>query len=121
MNCPGCGSSEVRASRRTRWSDFLHRARGQDAYRCRNCRLRFFASGSAGQSAENVIPASERHRSKPLPSSRMRRRFKRRLVVIAIFAVAFLLFLLFLRYLITERTPPQDSSVAISPLVSCSS
>jgi preprotein translocase subunit SecG len=51
----------------------------------------------------------------------MRRRFKRRLVVIAIFAVAFLLFLLFLRYLITERTPPQDSSVAISPLVSCSS
>jgi multidrug efflux pump subunit AcrB len=46
-----------------------------------------------------------------LLSTRSKKRLARRLVVVSIFALAFAAFWLFLRYLTTERTPSQDSSV----------
>jgi len=51
-------------------------------------------------------------------STRSKKRLIRRLIVITIFAVAFLLFLLFLRYLTSEKSPSQDSGAVSSPLAS---
>lgn len=117
MTCPGCGSSEVRASKSTRWSDFLQRARSREAFRCRKCRQRFFASIST----ESVVPVPEHavqskhtHRPAKLISSRAKKRLIKRLIMISIFAVAFILFLFFLRYLTTERMPASDSQTSFS-------
>jgi hypothetical protein len=48
-------------------------------------------------------------------SSRSKQRLVRRLIVIAIFAVAFIIFWYFLRYLTSEPSSPRDSSLT-SPL-----
>ena len=42
-------------------------------------------------------------------SSRTKKRLIKQLIMITIFAAAFILFLFFLRYLTTERMPPSDS------------
>jgi len=120
MICPACGSSEIRTSRHTRWSDFFQRVRGREAFRCRTCRLRFFASQSTKSGPEQVVQSKHIHRPQKLMSTRSKKRFVRRLVVILIFAVAFVIFLFFLRYLITERMPASDSGAVSSPLT-CSS
>jgi hypothetical protein len=115
MTCPDCGSSEVRASRSTRWNDFFQRVHGREPFRCRKCRLRFFASDSPGSGSEPVAQSGRNHRPTKLLSSRTKKRLIRRLVVISIFAVAFILFLFFLRYLTTERMPSSDSGAVSSP------
>jgi multidrug efflux pump subunit AcrB len=50
-------------------------------------------------------------------STRSKKRLVRLLVVIGIFAVAFVIFLFFLRYLTTERMPASDSGAISSHLV----
>jgi hypothetical protein len=117
MTCPECGSSEVRASRSTRWSDIFQRVRGREAFRCRKCRLRFFASSSTVSVApvtEQVVRSKRTRRPTRHTSSRTKQRLIKRLVVISIFAVAFILFLFFLRYLTTERMPASDSGTTSS-------
>ena len=45
-------------------------------------------------------------------STRSKKRLIRRLVVISIFALAFIVFWFFLRYLTTEKSPSQDSGAS---------
>ena len=119
MICPGCSSSEIRSSRTTRWKDIFQRVRGREALRCRDCRLRFFASESSVSAPKQAVESSRTRRLTPLLSPRARKRLARRLIVLAIFAVALLIFLFFLRYLTTERSPSEDSR-AVSSHLTCS-
>lgn len=50
-------------------------------------------------------------------STRSKNRLVRRLIVILIFAVAFVIFWYFLRYLTSEPSPPRDSGATSSPAV----
>ena len=118
MTCPKCGSSDIRASRRARWSDVFHRVRGRETFRCRSCWKRFYASDSTESGLENVDKSKHTHRPAKLMSTRSKKRLVRRLVVISIFAVAFLLFWFFLRYLTTEKNPSQDSGAVSYTLTS---
>jgi multidrug efflux pump subunit AcrB len=121
MTCPKCGSCEVRTSKSARWSDIFQRVRGREAFRCRKCRQRFFASISTGYVvpvAEHVVQSTRTHRPTKHISTRRKQRLVKRLVVILIFAVAFILFLFFLRYLTTERMPPSDSETTFSHVTS---
>jgi len=47
-------------------------------------------------------------------SDRSKKRLVRRLIVILIFATAFIIFIFFLRYITTERMPASDSSAVRS-------
>ena len=114
MTCPECGSSEIRASRSTRWSDVFQRVRGREAFRCRKCRQRFFASVSPQSGPERAVQSSRAHRPTKLMSTRSKKRLVRRLVVILIFVVAFVIFWYFLRYLTSEPSPPRDSGATSS-------
>jgi hypothetical protein len=119
MTCPKCGSSDIRASRRTRWSDVFQWVRGRETFRCRTCRQRFFASDSTEPGPQQVVQSNHSHRPAKLMSTRSKKRLVRRLVVISIFAVAFIVFWLFLRYLTTEKSSSQDSG-AVSSHLTCS-
>ena len=114
MICPECGSSEVRSSRRSRWNDIFQRIRGREAFRCRKCRQRFFASVSTESGPEQAVQPKRTHRPAKLMSDRSKKRLVRRLIVNLIFAVAFIIFIFFLRYITTERMPASDSSAARS-------
>ena len=109
--CPSCGSTEVRVSKTSRWSDVFHLTGGRAAFRCRNCRERYFAK----EAAEPAVSASSRpvssERSRPRMSSAAKRRLRRRLVIIAIFALAFAIFGFFLRYILREPSAPAESSL----------
>jgi len=114
MTCPKCGSADIRASRSDRWSDIFHRFRGRDTYRCRNCRMRFYASESAQPGPKQADQSKPTHRHPKLISTRKKKRLIRRLIVISIFALAFIMFWFFLRYLTTEKSPAQDSGTVSS-------
>jgi hypothetical protein len=116
MTCPECGSSEVRASSSTRWNDFLQRVRGREAFRCRKCRLRFFASPSSDSGSKPTEQSTDIRRPNKLMSTRSKKRLVRRLIAVVIFAAAFALFWFFLRYLTTERMPTTDSGAVNSSL-----
>jgi type VI protein secretion system component VasF len=116
MTCPECGSSEVRASRSTRWNDFFQRVRGREAFRCRKCRQRFFASPSSESGSKPTAQSTHTHRPNKLMSTRSKKRLVRQLIVAVIFAVAFALFLFFLRYLTTDRMPTTDYGAGKSSL-----
>jgi len=88
MNCPSCGSSEVRSSKRFRWSDTILRAIGREPIRCRNCRERFYVSRSAALKSGNPFVK----RPKQLMSARTRGRILRRIILVAVFTLAFMLF-----------------------------
>jgi len=111
MICPKCSSTEIRVSKHPHWDDFLQRIRGREGYRCRKCRFRFFASPSSELDPVPVHQSTHTSRPKILISTRARKRLVKRLVVISIFAVAFIVFWFFLRYITTERMPGSDSSV----------
>ncbi len=117
MTCPECGSSEIRASRSIRWSDVFQRVRGREAFRCRKCRQRFFASVSPESGPGRAVQSKQTRRPSKLMSIRSKNRLVRRLILILIFAVAFVIFLFFLRYLTTERIPAPDSGATSSPAV----
>jgi hypothetical protein len=115
MVCPQCGSAEIRDSRSTHWNDIFHRVRGLEAFRCRKCRQRFYASTTSESVPKQVVQAKNSHRPKKLMSERSKKRLVRRLVVVTIFAAAFIIFWFFLRYLTTERMPASDSGAVNSP------
>lgn len=119
MTCPECGSTNIRTSRRSHWTDTFQNLRGQKAYRCRQCRLRFYAPESTDQSADSIGQSKRmrRHRSSQRLSTRTKQRIVRRIILWGIFAVAFIVFLFFLRYIVTEHAPVQDSG-EITPVAS---
>jgi len=114
MTCPECGSSEIRVSRSTQWSDVFHRVLGREAFRCRKCRHRFFASDSPESNPERAVQSKQTHGPTKLMSTRAKNRLVRRVIVILIFAVAFVIFWYFLRYLTREPSPPGDSGATSS-------
>ncbi len=106
MICPNCGSSEIRVSRSIRWSDVFRQMWGSEAFRCRDCQMRFYAPLPSASSSESRLLFSSSGRPNRLFKIHKRRSVIRRLVVIAIFTVAFALFLCFLYYL--SRAPAQS-------------
>lgn len=105
MNCPKCGSPEVRTSRRTGSMDRIQSLRGQTAYRCRQCRYRFYAAASA-----DAVTSRSSMRPRKLLSSRRRKRVVRSLIALIIFAFSFYIFWMFLRYETTEKPAAPSSS-----------
>ena len=110
MNCPKCGSVEVRPSTRARWFD-PYFAFGRQRFRCRDCRRSFYARENAGLPVvgDSRTPKppkrSQEHRHRLLS-----KRNQRRLLEALIFAVMLALFILFLRYLTSEPTPANPVS-----------
>lgn len=103
MNCPKCGSAEVRRSHHHKTRDLLESPFGRIAYRCRKCRNRFYADNDG-------TPVQHRPRSRNSGPKRGTRRLRRWMVEAAIFAIMLLLFLVFLRYVTREPSPsPQGS------------
>ena len=47
MDCPKCGSDDIRVSHHAHKKDVFHHLCGQEAYRCRKCRHRFYGPKSA--------------------------------------------------------------------------
>jgi hypothetical protein len=106
MICPHCSSTEVRHSHSSRWDDFLHCAYGRQAFRCRVCRQRFFASPGAQVRAKPFKhPGRKNHRRKPI-DPRKKKRLIRRLIWVGVVVTMFLLFGAFLHYLTLGPTQP---------------
>lgn len=106
ITCPVCGSAEVRLSRSKRRTDVFRWLRGRrEPFRCRNCRRRFFASLSTIETKKRAVKPASRRRSKRYLSRRTKKRMIRTLIMVCVFAGAFILFLIFLRYMMTERQP----------------
>jgi hypothetical protein len=115
MNCPHCGSVDVRSSRRERWTDRFERLFGKVAFRCRSCRKRFFAPESAN--GDRQANANKRRHSKsPYTIARERQRILRRIFALVIFAIAFLLFWFMLQIAVSK--PPSSGLVPIAPAAS---
>ena len=111
MICPGCGSTEVRKSRRSRWGDLFPRIRGRQAFRCRSCRARFHGAAEAAPAASRSRSGGlfRGHRHGP---GRGSKRLRRRVLEIAIFLLMLVVFYLFLRYLTRETIPAGESGLA---------
>jgi len=106
MTCPKCGSDNVRSSHHSRWTDWLHRLRSQRAWRCRECRLRFYATGDGDNHSEGRKRRAGKRGSK---------RLKRMLVQTIIGVILLLLFYVFLRYLTREPSVNSDSGQLATP------
>ena len=118
MTCPACGSSEIRVSHYACWRDYFERMCGQEAYRCRSCRVRFYASKSALSSEAHSASLKSSRRKDPRLRASAKKRFIRRLIMAVIFGTAFIIFWYFLRYLTAEPHPASDTSgIGVAPLV----
>jgi hypothetical protein len=102
MTCPRCGSSEIRASKTTRWTDVFHLVRGREAVRCRKCGLRFFAAGLAAATMRPAGAARGAYRPTKPMSPQGKKLHLSQLTMVSIFALAAIIFWLFLRYLTAE-------------------
>lgn len=98
-------------SQQPRWSDAFQRIRGQQPYRCRKCRLRFYAPDLSDLNVSPVAQPHSVHRSALHTRARNRRRTVRRLITIAIFTLMFAIFWFYLRYITADRTPADNSGV----------
>ena len=108
MTCPICGSSDVRQSSNPHWGDVFQRVLGKDAFRCRGCRTRFYAS-SKGSNSKQVVPPAPSKRSRRFLKASARKRLARMAVTFLIFAVAFGLFWVVLRYFMAAKNPTDDT------------
>jgi hypothetical protein len=115
--CPSCGSTEVRVSKTSRWSDVFHLIVGREAFRCRNCRQRFFARQAEDPAVSPSSRQGSNQRSRPRMSTTAKRRLQQRLLIIFIFALALTIFGFFLRYILREPSPPSDSGLFNTPMV----
>ena len=110
MNCPKCDSSEIRRSSRIKWSDPFHFVLGQHAFRCRKCRVRFYA---VSKTTPDDAPAAKRMPRKRFHISELRRNLKHIrpwMWEAAIFGFMLLIFLVFLRYLTREPSAGPEGS-----------
>lgn len=58
--CPNCRSTDTRPSSYKKWEDLLHLF--EEAWRCRNCRLRFYARESLTGSSASMSRPRHTHR-----------------------------------------------------------
>ena len=113
MTCPKCDSAEIRPSKHAHRGDTFKRALGLEPLRCRRCGHRFFTSLTTDAVPESPPASKRRSRPKKLIRTRTKKRLVRQLVVISIFALAFVVFWLFLRYLTTDHVPPSYSGAIL--------
>jgi len=116
MICPNCSSSEIRRSQRSSWTDIIQHLRGQDAFRCRKCRNRFYAPRAAVTDPVSVKP-SRRRRSGGKTS------LKKRLQLIGTVALVILACVVTLLWIIqmaigSRPAPPFDPKDAVAEFAS---
>ncbi len=117
MNCPECGSADVRISRHAHAMDVVQRLLGRRAFRCRECRLRFYALKSEASKLEASRRWSRFHRRPTWRENHEgQSHLRRTLGLLAIFVLAFIIFLIFLRYLATERNPSDEAPASLLPV-----
>ena len=115
MTCPQCTSSDIRRSRDSSWKDLLPSLLGQQAFRCRKCRHRFYAVASAQLAANDPNQPGRRIQPDPIGKRRKVRRFFRRVIQLAVLVVMFSLFGFFLRYITSDHVPKSDAQDMGSP------
>jgi transposase-like protein len=100
MNCPKCGSDDIRVSHHAHKMDVIHHMRGEEAYRCRACRHRFYDSKSA------AVGMKKSHRPvRFLRVPQSRKRFERRerlpyqIMTVTLLAIALSIFWFLLRFI----------------------
>ena len=103
MTCPKCGSENIRPSRHRKWSDLFRATTGREAFRCRRCHERFYATGS--ESATVILQRRFRKRGS--------KRVQRLLLQAVIGVVLLLIFYVFLHYLTREPSPANDSGALL--------
>jgi hypothetical protein len=116
MICPNCGSSEIRRSQRSSWADIVQQFRGQDAFRCRKCRNRFYSPRNAVADPVSVKP-SRRRRSRSKTSLKKRLQLAGTLVLVIAASVLTLLWVIQM-VVGTKPVPPFDPKDAVSEFAS---
>ena len=106
LNCPQCGSTELRRSHHHKWFDRFYSPLHRQPLRCRKCRLRFY-----GPEVSAAVDAASK-RSHKRENKRGKRRLRHWMVEATIFTVLLLLFFMFLKYLTREPpASPEGSSL----------
>jgi hypothetical protein len=105
--CRWCGGTNTRLSRRKRWADVMRGFLVQKAWRCRDCRKRFYL-GTLAQSEvpPPAIPSRSTSQRKHRHSFRLSAAKRRRTLEMLVFAGMLVLFFLFLHYLAQEQSSP---------------
>lgn len=67
MACPDCGSLRTRKARRLRRQDWTRKLAGGEAWRCRDCRRRFYLRPDG-----EVIAGLRKSADRPSPAARLR-------------------------------------------------
>jgi hypothetical protein len=116
MICPNCASSEIRRSQRSSWADVVQQFRGQDAFRCRKCRNRFYAPRAAVTDPTSVRP-SRRRRSGGKTSLKKRLKFIGTFGLVIVASVVILLWVVQM-FIGTKPAPPFDPKDAIADFAS---
>jgi hypothetical protein len=116
MICPNCASSEIRRSQRSSWTDVVQQFRGQDAFRCRKCRNRFYAPRAAVTDPKSVKP-SRRRRSGGKASLKKRLKFIATLSLVICAGVVIILGLIQWGFG-TKPAPPFDPKDAVAEFAS---
>lgn len=115
MNCPLCSSSNIRRSSSSDWMDVLPKLRGREAFRCRKCRHRFFATPSGHTAANDSDRPRRKIQRDQLSKLRTKRRLFRRAIAFGVIVVTFSLFGLFLHYITADHVPKEGAQDMGSP------
>ena len=110
MTCPQCTSSDIRRSSNPSWKDVLPSLLGQQPYRCRKCRHRFFARPSTQLAANG-----RKNQADPISKKRKMRRLFRTVLAFAVVVLMFSLFGFFLRYITADHAPKGDEPDMVLP------
>ncbi len=116
MKCTFCTSTDIRPSHRHKWTDTFQGLLGRQAYRCRQCRRRFYGPRTADL-AGSMRRHSVRYRIRRQLDVRYRKQLIRKLIAAGVFVLMLVVFWIFLRYIIAYRPPTDDSSWNQAPLV----
>jgi len=115
MICPHCTNANVRRSQSSRWSDFLHSSGDRQAFRCRACRQRFFASPTSATPAYAARqPARKHHRHKSI-ETRKKRRVLRSMITVGVFLLMFAAFGFLLYYFTLGHAPASNQPDSMAP------
>ncbi len=115
MNCPECGSADIRVSRHWHAMDVVERLLGRRACRCRECHQRFYARKSRALQAAASDQKDRFQRRSSWHASSQQSRKQRRLGLLAVLALAFIVFLIFLLYLTTEQNQSDETRASFLP------
>ncbi len=110
LRCPQCSAVDTRPSTRTSMVDRYHSALGEEPWRCRTCRHRFYGKiGASGTAATGK--KRKRKREEKRPGARLSTRSRKRLIHAALFVTIVVIFYVFLRFI--TREPLSRTSEAL--------